>query len=260
MPVFDPRVTAMDAAQGLQNKLAVARVRRVPKMLEQVRRLQQSETYHIFNVGPWPQVVNTGSTGTFYIPGCPSDKPYVEMTVTIPSIVEELIIKDETEFAALIDDGWEHFALEIVGDGRGMNPEHSLRNFGIFPSKTDIPMEGDIAEATKRLQAKCAMYVREARDLYQTDRKRFSQVVRPEVHFRAAEVLNLTDEDWMTKSTPSAKNKCMFCGTMNDEIAVKCHKCNEIIDIERYRALKAAQEDHSEVKRGVGRPRNPESN
>jgi len=257
---FDPRVTAVDANQALQGKLSQARQRRIPKMLEQVRRLQQSETYHIFNVGPWPQVVNTGSTGTFYIPGCPDDKPYVEMTVTIPAIIEELIIKDEMEFTATIDDGWEHFALEIVGDGRGQNPEHSLRNFGIFPSKSEIPLEGEIAEAKKRLHTKCAHYVREARDLYQTDRKRFSQVVRPEVHYKAADVLNLTDESWRTESSPAVKNKCMFCGTMNDEIAVKCHKCNEIIDIERYRALKAAQEDHSEAKRGPGRPRSTESN
>ena len=248
--------TFQQAEQARTQRLAIAKGRRIPDPLGVIEEATRRHTYHIFNVGPWPQKVNTGSTGWFVIAGCPKDKDYVEMTVKIPGIVSELTIKDEFEYNRLMSDGWK-FAQEICGIGRNRNPKLALTNYGLFPSKNTVPTKEELAQAKMMLHATCSEIVTEARNLFAQDRKAFSAVVKPARHFAAAAVLNLEDEPWMTTQTPSQRVKCQYCGSMNDDIAVKCAKCAEIINVERYRILRDREEEilsGEEPRRRPGRP------
>jgi hypothetical protein len=238
---FDPAVTFEKAEQARRDKLSIGKQRKAPEMLGILDELNSKNHIHIFNVGPWPHIIACGSVGYFHVPPCEKGKEYSECTRTIKPIESELVIKDEFEYHRLMDDGWK-FACEVVGDGRGRSPSESYRRYGLFPSKNASPTKEEISTAKLELHATCSEIVREARDLYAMDRKAFSVIVKRERHFMAAEVLNLRNETWMTDQTPSQHIQCQFCGTMNDEIAVKCSKCNEIINAARYRELKDEQE------------------
>lgn len=239
---FDPNVTFKDAESARVQKLSIGKQRRVPQFLGVLDQAAKSKTFYIFNVGPWPQAINTGGTGWFYVPGCPADKEYTVCERVIPGIVSELTIKDEYEYNRLMDDGW-RFAQEVVGDGRGRDPQQSHRHYGLFPSEHEKPTRAEIDGARKMLHTRCSEIVREARDLYAMDRKTFTQVVKRERHFMAAEVLGLNDEVWMIEQTPVNRIKCPFCGAASEAGSVKCHKCNEIIDVIQYKAIKDAQEE-----------------
>ncbi len=138
-----------------------------------------------------------------------------------------------------------------------------MSRYGLFASKFDEPTGQEIFQAKTMLHATCSEIVREARDFYATDRKAFSVIVKRNRHFVAAEVLNLNDEPWMIEQSPSQRVKCQYCGSMNDEIAVKCSKCAEIINVERYRELKAREDEilsgEEPRRKSPGRPkREPE--
>lgn len=238
---FDPKVTFQQAEQARAEKLSIGKQRRIPQFLGLLDEAAKSKTYYIHSVGPWPEHINTGSTGWFSVPGCPKEKDYVTCDRAIPGIVSELTIKDEYEYNRLMDDGW-RFACEVVGDGRGRDPEQSYRHYGLFPSESEKPKKEEIAEAKRMLHAKCSEIVREARDLYAMDRKLFSQIVKRERHFAAAEVLNLNDEVWMIEQTPAQRTKCPVCQKMNEEGTMKCGHCGEIIDAVAYRKFKDEQE------------------
>jgi hypothetical protein len=223
-------------AQRVQ-RLSIARNRRVPDPLGVIEEATNRHTYHIFNVGPWPQQINTGSIwGFFRVPGCPKNKEYVEANRSIPGIVSELTIKDEYEYNRLMSDGWK-FALELVGIGRGRDPKRALTHYGLFASKNVVPTKAELFQAKTLLHATCSDIVREARDVYATDRKAFSVIVKRNRHFAAAEVLNLTDEPWMVEQSPSQRVKCRYCMTMNDDQAIICSKCMKPIDMAKFKAL-----------------------
>jgi hypothetical protein len=248
-------------AQRVQ-KLSIARNRRVPDPLGVIEEATNRHTYHIFNVGPWPQKINTGSTGWVVVPGCPKNKEYVEATAPIKGIVSELTIKDEYEYNRLMSDGWK-FAQEVVGIGRGRDPKRALTHYGLFASKNEVPTKQEIFQAKTLLHATCSDIVREARDVYATDRKAFSVIVKRNRHFAAAEVLNLSDEVWMIDQSPSERIKCPVCKAMNEDGVMKCAKCSEIIDPVAYRAYQERVQEimtappAEEPRRGPGRPPKP---
>lgn len=259
---YDPNVTASHAKTAVDNRLSIARGRRMPQTLGLIAEAADRNTYHVFNVGPWPHVINAGSIGNYVVPPCPPDKPYVECRRIIKGIETEYVPKDEFEYNPLMTDGW-HIACEIVGDGRGRAPAQSLRHYGLFPSKTEIPSQADITAARKMLHTRCEDIVREARDLHAMDRKLFAQIVNRNRHWKAAEVLNLDSEPWMTEQVATKRLSCVFCGAKNDDMAVKCSNCHEIINVSRYRELKAEQEAvlagpvTPERKKPGPKPRNP---
>src|SRR5271154_4053991 len=135
---FDPAVTMEQAEAARHQKLSIARNRRVPDPLGVIEEATKRHTYHIFNVGPWPHNINTGSTGYYFVPGCPKEKDCSECTRTVGGVVSELTIKDEYEYNRLMSDGWK-FAQEVVGIGRGRNQSQSLTHYGVFASKTNPP-------------------------------------------------------------------------------------------------------------------------
>ena len=91
------------AERSIAAKRQVGKNRVLPIKLKVIEELKKQKV-HVFNVGPWPQTVNTGSTGTFYIPACPRDKDYIEMLVANPDNLDkygnpEMCIRDRVEAA-----------------------------------------------------------------------------------------------------------------------------------------------------------------
>jgi hypothetical protein len=261
---YNGSVTAQQAAEARRAKLSIPNKRRVPDMLGLIQTLKDSKKYRIFNVGPWAHIVPTGSTGTFFIPPCPTEKecldqgieykPYVEMTRPIDAIMDELIVKSEAEMDRLMDDG-RQFALEIVGEGRGRNPAYSLRHYGVFLAEGETPTAKELADANRALRDRCSEIVAEIRSIFATDQKLFRQVVTPKVHYVAAWVLNLMSEKWMTDSTPSGQVKCKMCGRMSDADVAMCEG-GHIINPEKYQEYVAEQEAMLEAgSAGVAKPK-----
>lgn len=240
------------AQRAIDAKTSIAKSRVLPMKLKVIEDLKQ-EKVHVFNVGPWQQIVNTGSTGTFTIPACPPNKPYVEMLVLnavtqkweppISIIVEEYVIKSEDEMSSLTEDGWD-FANEMIGVGRGHISAHSLVRFGIFASKNAVPTKEELDAARRALESECLRIVKWAADIYSTDRKLFSRAVRPEVHFVAARILgrdNPQDSPWMLDAAPVGRTKCKMCGRLCDPDVATC-EAGHVVNWELYHELKAADE------------------
>jgi hypothetical protein len=264
-----PSQTVADRAIG--QKQSIGRSRILPLKLKVIEDLKL-EKIHIFNVGPWDQTVNTGSTGTFAIPACPPGEPYAEMLVLnansgkweppISIIVEEFVIKSEDEMSSLTEDGWD-FALAMLGIGRG-HPGRRLTRFGIFPSRNEVPTREELAEAHAELNKECTKIVTWAGNMHVIDRKLFSRCLEaaPQVYFLAAKVLgrdNPQDSPWMGDANPVSRTKCKMCGRLCDPDVATC-EAGHVVNMDLYLELQAADEQlraaiEGSEKRGPGRPR-----
>jgi hypothetical protein len=240
-----------DVEASIAQKLGVARGRIIPARLEEKAELL-TKKIHIFNIGPWAQVVNTGSTGSFTIPACPDDKEYVELLVAdgngrmvppISAIMEELYPKSEDEYSRLEESG-RKFAQSMIGMGRGQSPRNALTRFGVFVAERDKPTAAEIEEARTQLRLCCEEIHREIGNIYSTDRKAFGLIVRPSVHFVAAKVLNRdnpVDSPWMVQAAPTGRAKCKMCGRVVDPDVAMCEG-GHIVNQELYLAAMAEQE------------------
>lgn len=258
MAQFSPQVTDADAQRSIAQKQGIGKQRFIPPVLPEVREIM-NRRIHVFNVGPWGQTVNTGSTGSFIIPACPFGTAYVEMleedreqqsptfgklVPPIKAIMRELVISSEDAMTPL-DDSGRYFAWQMLGVGRGLNPTKALTRFGMFVAEGDTPTAAELAAAHVELEKECKAIWKFADELYVTDRKLFSRAVIPTVHFVAAKVLgrdNETDSPWMGAANPIKRIKCPMCAATVDGDAAKC-SCGQIINVERYMELKSIQEE-----------------
>jgi len=244
------------AERAITQKQSIGRSRVLPIKLKVIEDMKKQKV-HIFNVGPWAQTVNTGSTGTFTIPACPAGEEYIEMLVMnantgemespISVIMEEFVIKSEDEMSSLIDNGWDEdgklgFANRMLGVNKPRN--RSLIRFGMFASRNEVPTQEELRNAHLALEEECRQIVKWAGDTYATDRKLFSRAVRPEVHFVAAKILgrdNPQDSPWMLDANPVGRIKCKMCGRLCDPDVATC-EAGHVINQSLYLELKAAEE------------------
>ncbi len=250
--------SAAIAERGVAARQTAGQRRRIPMRMRIIEEMKNKQKIHIFNVGPWAQMVNTGSTGSFFIPACPEGTPYVEllawdgdrnsstfgqMVPPISVIMDELIIKSEDEMTRLEEDG-RKFAESMIGIGPSQNPDFALTRFGIFVAAGDKPTDEELAKAHEALNEECRQTVRYAADIYATDRATFSRVVRPAVHFVAAHVLgrdNPVDSPWMLEAAPVGRLKCKVCGRICEPDVAMCEG-GHIINEEKYIEYKLQEE------------------
>ena len=257
----EQKFTRADVAErAIAAKQSIGKSRILPLKLKVIEDLKK-EKIHIFNVGPWSQSVNTGSTGTFLIPGCPIGTQYVELLAINPHtgkgeppisiVMEEYVIKSEDEMSSLTEDGWE-FAQSMLGIGRGQHPARKLTRFGIFASKNSTPTKSELDAAHAELESDCRDIVKWAGDIYATDRKLFARAVRPEVHFVAARILgrdNPQDSPWMLDANPVGRIKCKMCGRLCDPDVATC-EAGHVVNMELYLDLQAADEQLKQAVEG----------
>jgi hypothetical protein len=242
------------AQRAIDAKHQIGKSRVLPMKLRAIEELKRQKI-HIFNVGPWAQIVNTGSTGTFTIPACPADKPYVEMLVLnavtqeweppISIIMEEYVITSEESMGTLTEDGWE-FALQVIGIGRGRHPHTALTRFGMFCTRNSVPTTQELADARKALEAECLRELVWINNVFSTDRKLFSRVmaVAAKKYLTAAKVMgrdNPSDSPWMIDSAPQGRIKCKMCGRVCDPDVATC-EAGHVVNMDLYLELQAADE------------------
>ena len=204
-------------------------------------------TVHIFNVGPWEHKQRLGGYGEFVIPACPLSELFVEMTPCLTDPMTELYVKNEAEMGRFEEDG-RQFANELLGLGRGQNSAYSLIHKGCFVAAGEKPTRDEIFAAKEELKAECMRLVNEARNLAQSNNPMAREAIVPEVHFKAAEVLNLTDEPWLLARNPEQRMKCPVCGTMAGLGVLKCatQGCGYIFDVPAYNKIMAEQKEQME--------------
>jgi hypothetical protein len=252
MPVANHAGMRTIADEHIERKLSVGKNRAIPPVLPEIEELKKKKV-HIFNVGPWAQTVNTGSTGSFTIPACPEGKEYVELLVSdgkgnqvppISYIMDELYPNSEDEYRRLQERG-KDFAKSMIGLGRGQSPRNALTHFGVFVAEGETPTKAELTTANELLKARCSEIQREILNMYNTDRTVFSKCVRPAVHFVAARVLGLDnpiDSPYMNAAAPQGRTKCKMCGRVVDPDVAMCEG-GHIVNQELYLAAMAEQDN-----------------
>jgi len=125
----------------------------------------------------------------------------------IPGIVtEEYLDGDKTE---LNHYNAGEIAAAIMGFGPGFRPDADLRQFGVFASRTNPPLNSEVAEAKRRLVETCESLLKEGDMIHsQGQAKGPGGQMLNELHAWAAKVLRQT-RDWSKSSTMMVD--CPFC-------------------------------------------------
>jgi hypothetical protein len=285
MAVFDPTMTAQRAAETLptdalnasghasdapayvQTKGYIDATRKsrrgpvAPPELDLMKEYKKRRV-RIFNVGPWHHVIPCGSAGTFFIPPCPEDKPYVEMLTPLHELEEELYpSRDKKEYKRLQDEG-RRMAIELLGEGRNQDMKQSRRHAGVFIAIGEVPTPEEVAEARKHLIPTCKQMCAYMDKLWDRDRKLAYDVFNPETFGKAARVLELTGKQkpWLNQDDPVDAFKCPSCRVVVERDAPICHNCKGVVNEEAWLALEARKQTLSAtaepVRRGPGRPPN----
>jgi hypothetical protein len=248
-----PKVPRSDVAdRAIGQKQSIGRSRILPIKLKVIEDLKK-EKIHVFNVGPWAQTINTGSTGTFTIPACPNGDEYVEMLVMnartgemeppISIIMEEFVIKSEDEMTSLTEDGW-NFAQSMLQANKGKY--RTLLRFGIFASRNEVPTREELRNAHLALEEECRENVKWAGDMHVIDRSLFARVMRVAGDkFRDSACIlgrdNPQDSPWMLDAEPAGRTKCKMCGRLCDPDVATC-EAGHVVNMELYLELQAADE------------------
>jgi hypothetical protein len=198
---------------------------------------------HVFNVGPFPHIIPCGSAGTFYIPACPEDKPYIEMLTPLFAIQAEIYPKTRTNGPKRLHDDGRKMANEILGEGRGQDRRQSKRNVGVFVSASDEPTEKELKDARAHLNVYCQQQIAYMDQLWDRDRKLAYDVYNPKTFGAAARVLKLTGKQkpWLSQGEPLDNIECPGCMTSVKAAAPKCHNCGGIVNVQAYADWKARQ-------------------
>ena len=196
---------------------------------------------HIWNVGPFPHTVPTGSTGVFFIPACPEDKPYIEMQTPLYEVVDEIYPKTKNADAKRLYDEGRRFAIDILGEGKNQNKKQSLRRVGVFISKGDVPTKKEVDDAKAECYVYCSEQVAVMDATWDRDRKLAYDMYRAESFGACARFLGLSGKEkmWLAQGAPTTQTKCPFCGEAVEPTAPKCRNCHEIINPQAYSDLKA---------------------
>jgi hypothetical protein len=237
------------AADGIvqEYRKSINGERIIPPVPRFVAKAMQQQIF-ICNVGPWGHHQRMGGYGEFFIPPCGRDEKYVVMAPVLTDPMCELYVKNEAEMGRFEEDGFQ-FARELLGDGRGQNSAYSLRHKGCFATEHEVPLKDELAAARREVEQECLRLVNEAREWFASNDPLLRRAIQPEVHFLAAETINLTDEPWMIARNPQTRLKCPICGTYSDSDVVKCPapNCEYVFDPERLGQILAEQEDRLEA-------------
>ena len=267
MPVFDPSMTANkvaemlpadalnasghapDTASVFQTKGYIDARRRgrpgpvPPPELDIVKEFKKQRV-HIYNVGPFPHIIPCGSAGTFYIPACPADKPYVEMLTPLHVLEEELYpSRDKKEFKRLQDEG-RKMAIDLLGEGRNQDKKQSRRRVGVFIAAGDEPTMKELGDANAELKKYASEQVLYMDNLWDRDRKLAYDVYRTETFGACARVLKLTGKEkpWLAQGSPSENIECPACKTSVRPDAAFCFNCKEVVNEEAYIEVEARRQ------------------
>jgi len=200
---------------------------------------------HIFNVGPFAHFINTGSTGTFYIPACPEGKEYIEMATPLFELVDEIYPRTRNSEPKRLYEEGRKFAVEILGEGRNQDKRNSKRSVGVFIAAGERPTAKELEAAREELRKTAAKQILFMDTIWDRDRKLAYEVFRPETFGAYARVMGLSGKEkgWLTQGTPSNKVNCRWCQEPVDPNAPICHNCKNVVNRDKYLEMKAEEEE-----------------
>lgn len=90
---------------------------------------------YIYNVSPYPQIVEHPLVGRLTIPGCKPGREYSD-----PAIIKGMVpfgVREQIEYAEVRHESGRRVALDVLGIGPFLNPRFSLLSAGIFIAAED---------------------------------------------------------------------------------------------------------------------------
>src|SRR5580658_1259645 len=208
-------LSVQDAQKDISEFQKTVNERIIPAEPDWMKEMRKKRV-HIINVGPWTHEQWAGSYGKFTIyPALKShdlvreahgvlygeclefDKKSNRWISPICSQQFELLIDNEAAMRYDAGQNGENFAWELLGEGRGQNASFSLRHRGCIVIKGETPTEDELLMAKLELEDECRRLVAEARELWASNEPMAKQGIVKGRHDVAAEILNLTDEDWL---------------------------------------------------------------
>jgi hypothetical protein len=205
------------------------------------------DAVYVYNVSPifqWQKIF--AGLGALTIQKCPEGKPYTDAICIERRLVRPFDGGNNTQ-KQMVEE-----PLDIVQDALvcspdyPMRPENNLTRYGCFYT-VGVPIEETedrdkiIAEAVLNHTNRCLEKVQEADALVNT--QWVSCIV--EIHRKAALHLQTIGEiselpDWVSRrSKPkNALAECPFCGFEGKPGTPICKNCKEVLDPEKYEALK----------------------
>lgn len=239
-----PAITAQEAQRIIrEEQRQLNNGRHLPPTLGRIRRLIETESVYICNVGPWPRLIETGSLKSFLVPAYdpkldPEGLGYVR-SQPIPGVFQQAYIANEDNYGYYQDDG-RQVALEAIGIGFGMNPANSIVKEGFFVPEGTEPTAAEVRAAKEALSKYFDELIEEARDAYDKGPAERKAVIG-ERHILAARVKGL-DERWVHHQHTQESVRCEMCGKYNPAGVAKC-QCGSILDAELYRKLMRQQKE-----------------
>jgi hypothetical protein len=129
------------------------------------------------------------------------------------------------------------FILHTSMNGHNMNAEGGP---GVWQCAGDTPTQEEIAANMARLLKYCEREVQDGDDLHSRRMAGEARVPRQSQRQRDCAEYLLLKREWLSNQDVAALKHCQFCTTTIASGAVKCPNCNEIVDRERYEAMKKA--------------------
>jgi len=251
------------------------RGREADDLPEMIAELSKKNQVAIVSVGPWAQTIPCGSLGVKFVPACKEGEEYSDPLVLDGLTIERYPLRENRMDILMHKDstGWND-GHQMIGVGKHLPPSNSKVKLGLFVTKgnPDFPplSEKDRGDEAKRRwwlrerfrptpaelqKARAALnqhlnvLVNQARSAAAQGQKAAEETIRPEQHIRAAQMLGLDPqaERWMQNAVPeAARVKCMYCGVSVPDGVVKCPNCREILDQDKYDAMKAKSKKKGE--------------
>jgi len=198
-------------------------------------RLLTGDPAYLFNIYGNEWTRNTGTTGIYYIPACPDNKPYVRAPQAIPGTVEDIYphFGDSETYRNRPTAGEDIVAAVLNGGG----PNDEIASWGVFASKNEKPTKQELDAAKAKLIQRLNIQLRQADQLFASPDPMDRKSVDDDKFYRAARYLNVK-KPWMSEA--QEMTVCPFCSSPVRPEAPKCGSCHEIINMQAYEALKAS--------------------
>ena len=241
-------ITAQEAAQRASQFAHGANdYRPADDPLPEIQELSEQLSVFIFNVSPWPFSVGLGSLGNFYIPACEDGQTH-SRGLKIPGIVQEQYPEGDNQMKLLKAESGRNIAQQILGIGPHLHPRNSLTLRGVFSSNSPEPTAKELAEANKALNIYYRQLVATADSAFSAGPKALEDVLSngDGRHYLAARKIGRTaaESPWLGNATQEINRKeCPNCGAAYKPGIAECPKCGDILDMEKYKAKLARQDE-----------------
>lgn len=194
--------------------------------------------WYIYNIGPVKQIISAGSMGQYHLLP-PAEGTKYNPPLQIKRYMVDWADQGDYKQKPIIMDGAMVAREWVTPNGER---ETDLRQWGVFASKHNPPLESELAEAQARLHMKMDQLVKYADALY-SDEKRRREIT--DVYKIAAKYL-VVERPWCSVSKPMMQ--CPGCFKAVETAAAKCISCGAILNWEKARKLRlVSKEEYAEA-------------